>query len=541
MYVNQGQTPNPIRKTHLMKYLLFAVFSIFHFHAFSQSPRAAVLYSPDSTIMASGVLDGSLQIGLWKYYNPKTNKLLSEGTFKGGKRDGTWTTYFENGKRKEIADYRDGKLFGPAKFFDESGILKREMIFQDSILVGKYIEYFGATPNILSYVDPRTVAVEGQYDKGLKTGQWVTFFEFGGIAKREFYSEGLREGPYLEYDPEGNVVTEAMASKGQLEGSFKRYSFPNLIFETGNYRNGKKIGEWKRYFPGTKTLESEEYFDETGKKIGEWKYYYQGGRIARIERYENDIAIGVWEEYFPNKAISKRKQYELGVPVGEYVEYHSSGQISVQGQYSGGSKSGIWKNFYPDGQLYSIGEYRNDLKTGLWKFFNKIGILVAEGEYTLGLENGQWFYYYDGGQLKSVGSYNLGFENGIWGLFYDNKQLTQEEFWDNGRLLNVGDYFSMDGKKTLDKGTLKNGEGTRITYYVNGLKESEGSYKSGKAEGIWIYYHETGKKASEGAMKEGKKQGPWKYYNSAGRLEDLVNFKDDEVIEEKSKTIQFFP
>ena len=195
-------------------------------------------------------------------------------------------------------------------------------------------------------------------------------------------------------------------------------------------------------------------------------------------------------------------------------------------------KTGVWKSFFPDGEIYSIGEYRNDLKTGLWKYFNKIGILVAEGEYSLGLENGQWVYYYDGGQLKSVGSYNIGFENGIWGLFYDNKQLTQEEIWDNGRLMNISEYKSYDGSENLNKGTLKDGDGTRITYYVNGKKESEGNYVAGKAAGTWLFYHENGRKASEGQMKDGKKEGPWRYYNPAGRLEDLINYKEDEVQEE---------
>ena len=96
--------------------------------------------------------------------------------------------------------------------------------------------------------------------------------------------------------------------------------------------------------------------------------------------------------------------------------------------------------------------------------------------------------------------------------------------------MNVGDYFTYDGGKTLDKGTLKDGTGTRITYYVSGNKESEGSYKSGKGDGLWIFYHENGKKASEGAMKDGKKEGPWRYYNPAGRLEDLINYKNDEIV-----------
>jgi antitoxin component YwqK of YwqJK toxin-antitoxin module len=131
----------------------------------------------------------------------------------------------------------------------------------------------------------------------------------------------------------------------------------------------------------------------------------------------------------------------------------------------------------------------------------------------------------------------LGFENGIWGLFYDNKNLTQEEFWDNGRLLDVGDYFAFDGIQKLNKGTLKEGNGTRMTYYVSGKKESEGSYKSGKADGTWTFYHENNRKASEGIMIEGRKEGPWRYYNPSGRLEDLINYKNDEIVEETLPSI----
>ena len=107
--------------------------------------------------------------------------------------------------------------------------------------------------------------------------------------------------------------------------------------------------------------------------------------------------------------------------------------------------------------------------------------------------------------------------------------MTQEEFWDNGRLLNVGNYATYEGKETRDKGTLKDGNGTRITYYVTGQKESEGNYLSGKPSGLWKYYHESGRIASEGIMKDGKKEGPWKFFNSAGRLEDLLQFNGDEI------------
>lgn len=521
-----------------MRYILLA-FLLYSNTLIAQDNSIVRQYNSDSTLMATGVLTQFKRQGLWKYYNAKTNTLLTEGTFKDGIRDGTWTSFYPDGKRNVVADYRDGKLFGPSQVYDADGALKRQIVFQDSVIVGKYVEYYGRT-GIPDYVDPKQVFRAGQYENNMKTGQWVEYHEFGELAVREYYEKGLRNGPYLEYSPEGDLITEAVYKEGKLEGAFKRYAYTNAVVEEGNYKNGEKVGEWKRYFPGTKTVAAEESYDDDGNRIGTWKYYYENKRIARVEKYENGIAVGTWEEFFPNKSLAKRKTYELGVPVGEYVEYHDPGQVSVKGQYQNGMKTGVWKSYLPDGELYSLGEYRNDMKTGLWKYFNKIGILIAEGEYSLGLEKGQWVYYYDGGQLKSVGSYKLGMEDGLWGLFYDNKQLTQEETWDNGRLMNISDFNTYNGNDTLDKGTLKNGNGSRITYYVTGKKESEGSYKSGRAEGTWVFYHENGRKASEGQMKEGKKEGPWRYYNPAGRLEDLINYKEDEIVEDYTQMFTDF-
>lgn len=98
--------------------------------------------------------------------------------------------------------------------------------------------------------------------------------------------------------------------------------------------------------------------------------------------------------------------------------------------------------------------------------------------------------------------------------------------------MNVSEYNSYDGSQTLDAGTLEDGNGTRITYYINGQKESEGNYKSGRPDGIWKYYHDNGRLASEGQMEEGQKEGAWKYYTRSGNLEDIINFKEGEVVPE---------
>ena len=214
-----------------MKYVLIAVFSLLHFSLFAQTSKIAVRYTNDSSIVGTGVVENQRQTGLWKFYNAKTNTLITEGTFKNGLRDGQWASFHANGKPKELADYRNGKLFGPARFFDSNGYLVKDMIFQDSILVGKYTEYYGSTEKDF-YVDPTQIKLEGNYAAGKKGGQWLSYFPEGELAVREFYVDGLREGPYFEFDPQGNIMAEATAVKGQFEGVYKTFSLPNVVYQS---------------------------------------------------------------------------------------------------------------------------------------------------------------------------------------------------------------------------------------------------------------------------------------------------------------------
>ena len=496
-------------------------------------PNLVSMYNTDSTLRGTGVLKNGLMEGLWRFENPKTNRLIQTIQFEGGRREGLLTTFYPNGNKNTEAEFRNNELTGIFKQYDESGALIVDRVFRDSIPVGPYREYFGRSVPAaeILIVNPRQVKLEGQYVDGKKDGKWVSYYASGEPAKVETFKNGIQEGPAVEFFLDGSILSEVLYKEGRPDGPYVRYSLPRMVEEKGNFKNGKRVGKWETYFPSSRIIESETFYDDNGNRTGEWKFYYMSKRIARTEKYENDLAIGTWEEFYPNRNLAKKKTYELGVPVGEYTEYHQNGKISVKGQYKSGAKDGLWISYFPEGKVYSIGEYKNDVKTGLWKYFNKIGILIAEGEYTLGSENGQWFYYYDGGQLKSIGSYFLGFEEGTWGLFYDNKQLTQEEYWSNGRLMNVSDYNSYDGSKKLDKGTLTDGNGTRITYYTSGTVESIGNYKNGKADGNWTYFHDNGKKASEGRMVDGKKEGAWRYFNIAGRLEQIIQYKNDEVVD----------
>jgi len=162
----------------------------------AQDNQLVKLYNKDSTVVSTGVVSNQQRQGLWKYFDAKTNKLITEGNFEDNVQDGKWTTYHPDGKKRMELEYKNGKLFGPAKIYDADGYLKRDLTFQDSVLIGNFVEYYGKTGQP-SYIEPKRVLTEGQYDKGKKIGQCITYHPFGEVYIREFYENGLRQGPYL--------------------------------------------------------------------------------------------------------------------------------------------------------------------------------------------------------------------------------------------------------------------------------------------------------------------------------------------------------
>ena len=59
--------------------------------------------------------------------------MQSEDEYKNNRLDGTSVTYFENGVKRSVAHFKNGKKNGQAQVFDENGKLVWEMNFKDDI------------------------------------------------------------------------------------------------------------------------------------------------------------------------------------------------------------------------------------------------------------------------------------------------------------------------------------------------------------------------------------------------------------------------
>ena len=98
------------------------------------------------------------------YYNkltevPFTGKIdgKTKGSFKNGKRDGSWLSYWANGKLQSKTNHKNGKLEGSWVSYHLNGQLRDK----------------------------------GQYKNGLKDGSWFSYFGNGQLSSRRNYKDGV--------------------------------------------------------------------------------------------------------------------------------------------------------------------------------------------------------------------------------------------------------------------------------------------------------------------------------------------------------------
>src|SRR5690554_3792469 len=167
-------------------------------HAVSGQNQAVSIYNNDSTLMGTGVMTNGRMDGLWKFADPKTGRLIQQGMFQKGEREGMWTVYHPNNSKKLEAEYKAGRLNGAFREFGTTGALILESVYKDSLLVGPYKQYYGSAGRP-DFVNPKQVMIEGRYADGKKHGEWLSYFENGQLGVKQTFNQDRLEGPYLEY------------------------------------------------------------------------------------------------------------------------------------------------------------------------------------------------------------------------------------------------------------------------------------------------------------------------------------------------------
>ena len=122
--------------------------------------------------------------------------------------------------------------------------------------------------------------------------------------------------------------------------------------------------------------------------------------------------------------------------------------------------------------------------------------------------------YYKSGQKKEEGTVtgknpsNWYTRNGLWTSWYENGQKRYERTYKDGKKDGISTWWYENGQKEREA-TYKDGErdGLWTRWYENGQKDYESTWKDGKKDGLYTAWYSNGQKSEEGTYKAGKRVG----------------------------------
>jgi antitoxin component YwqK of YwqJK toxin-antitoxin module len=185
------------------------------------------------------------------YYN---GQIKEDGYYADGKKNGTWTYWYENGNMewKEIYDY--GKL-KRSTGWHANGIKSEEGNFQDNLPFGKWVWWHD---NAQKYV-------QGNFKiNKVRDGVWPSWYQNGNKKEKIQYKDNILHGLCtLWYDNEDNTKKlEGESKKGKKDGTWTIWYQNGKISEKGSFKNGIKVGSWIYYNEDGSTNYLEDYLDD---------------------------------------------------------------------------------------------------------------------------------------------------------------------------------------------------------------------------------------------------------------------------------------
>ncbi len=300
-------------------------------------------------------------------------------------KDGIWKTFFENGKVKTEASYKDGLLSGLYKEFNIKGNL------------------------INSYY----------YDKGQIVLADTLNFKNDVIVKEDFDEEGnlISSGPYKDDIPVG--IHRFYNSEGAIIAGKTYDDKGNLLSEGIIDEEGNRQGDWKDFFLDGNLKAEGKYSDS--KRTGNWKFYFENGKVEQTGNFRNGKYTGNWNWYYPDGSKWREEEYVNGRLEGLYTEFDELGNVIAEGEYFDGEKEALWT--YKVGDHKEIGKYVTGLRDGDWKYYYDNGNLNFEGTYVQGNPDGKHKLYYENEILKEERIYVMGYKEKNWRKFDEEGNL----------------------------------------------------------------------------------------------------------------------
>ncbi|MEW6469324.1 MAG: hypothetical protein AB1458_10380 [Bacteroidota bacterium] len=518
----------------------------------------ATYYWRNGKVRSEGTVKDGNETGDWKYYYDDGTLRYEFKLNEKGNYTGIYKSYHPNGKLKEESNYgASGKLEGVSKSYHYDGSPEAVFDYKDDGLQSyKYFDLKGAVISegarsgkkltfVAKYPNGNKRA-QGDYINGMKEGEWSYYDYNGTLSTREMYKNDELNGISTGYHYNGKVRFEVIHKNGELNGYYKSYYKNGKMKAEGWYKNGVEEGDWYYYHANGK-LSSHEYY-WSGELHGWQEYYTVTGAKHREMYYRYDF-LNETVEYDTTGAVTDRNKFNYGD--GEWVLKFPNGKTYFSSQMKNGLSEGKTVFYYPNGTVMEEGSYYNDKKEGAWKGYHENGKQRFEYNYEDGKMHGTSKRYHSNGNLESEVVYRNGDLHGPAKYYHENKQLQKEAFYREDMSEGTFKYYSQDGmmvsqrtythdmlvsytyqdktgKMAPDVPLSDDESGQLLTYFPNGNKALEQTFKNGNIEGKRVEYFSNGKVYEEENYVNGNLEGPRKEYYPSGNLKAEENFYYDE-------------
>jgi TonB family protein len=224
-------------------------------------------------------LESGLADGISQEFDSATGKVIKEGMYLNGKKDGKWNYFYPDGKKKGFEEFKNDALHGEMELFYTSGKLFLSTNFKFGVISGK---------NVCYYADGRK-CFEGEFVGPKAYGVYI-FYD--SASRKPLYKgemmEGKKVGTWYYFDPGTDVVIrKEQYENGKLGGNFFAYYRNGDKKVEGKFKEGKHTGKWNYFYQGTGNRWSKVSYGEDGFLTGELLVYYEDGELKRREVYVN--------------------------------------------------------------------------------------------------------------------------------------------------------------------------------------------------------------------------------------------------------------
>lgn len=216
--------------------------------------------------------------GLWKEI---INGLEWYGNYYNDQKNGSWVSYHPSTDPPLISrtdSYINGRKNGPGTETDRTGYITKQENFTNDTLDGISVVYAngGHAKWVATYRNGKLNGVKKLYNQ-----------ENFKIQEEGNYVNNLREGITYWYFLEGEKSIQYTYKNGLLEGKMKTFYRNGNINSEGTYKNNELEGDYFEYYEDGKPKNIGKYVK--GKKEGLWKEYDENGKVKQV-KYKSDVA-----------------------------------------------------------------------------------------------------------------------------------------------------------------------------------------------------------------------------------------------------------